>query len=199
MTNDFKFCPMCGSKNIKSVKRAGADLSVPSNEITTLKWNCPDCGFDLYCNVAAAVGIVISDSENNVLFEVRAKEPKKGFIVIPGGFVDADETAEEAAIRECREEIGFELPVENIKYLATFPNTYEYKNILYKTCDVFFSAKLPRDITIPKLMEKLHAEKSEVTAFQIHKIETAEDVEKLPIAFPSGANAVKAYIAKNTN
>ena len=124
--NDFNLCPNCGSKNIKNVKNR--------------KWLCQDCGFDLYNNVASAVGLIICDKENKILLEERAKEPKKGFLAFPGGFVDPDETAEQACIRECMEEIGAK-PAE-LKYLCSFPNTYEYKNITYKTCDLFFEAIL---------------------------------------------------------
>ena len=56
--NDFNFCPACGSKNIKNVKMR--------------KWLCSDCGFDLYNNVASAVGLVIRSDEGKILFERRA-------------------------------------------------------------------------------------------------------------------------------
>jgi NADH pyrophosphatase NudC (nudix superfamily) len=92
LKNDFKLCPMCGSKNIENHGNR--------------KWVCPDCAFDLYNNVASAVGVVIRDRYNNVLFEIRAKQPRKGYLALPGGFVDFEESAEEAVVRECREEIG---------------------------------------------------------------------------------------------
>ena len=87
MKNNFNLCPMCGSKKIECKDNR--------------KWECPDCNFDLYCNVATAVGVIIKDKYNNVLFEVRGKEPRKGYYAVPGGFVDFDECAEDAAIREC--------------------------------------------------------------------------------------------------
>ena len=70
MSNDFALCPECGSKKIQFVQNK--------------KWACPDCGFDLYCNVAAAVGLIICSPDNSVLFETRAKEPRKGFLALPG-------------------------------------------------------------------------------------------------------------------
>ena len=112
MRNDFNLCPMCGSKKIECRHNR--------------KWICPDCGFDLYNNVAAAVGVIIKDKYNNILFEVRAKEPRKGYLALPGGFVDFNESAEEAVVRECREEIGVELDINSIRFLCTNPNTYEY-------------------------------------------------------------------------
>ena len=180
MDNSFNLCPMCGGKII-----------INHND---RKWTCPDCGFDLYCNVAAAVGVIIADREHNVLFEVRAKEPRKGFIAIPGGFVDADESAENAAERECREETGE--TVTGIKYLCSDPNTYRYKNITYKTCDIFFTAR-PSDRTdsIPSLIKKLNGQKTEVLEFQSHRITCAADIEKLPIAFDSTKKALSVWLS----
>ena len=180
MQNNFNMCPNCGSKKIQW--RDGK------------KWLCPDCGFDLYCNVAAAVGIVLYDDECNVLFEVRAKEPRKGFLCLPGGFVDPDESAEEAVVRECREELGAE--VRGSDFLCTFPNTYEYKNIEYKTCDIFFKTKLPEKYKdMNEFVKTLHREESEVVRFEIRKVQTAADVEALPLAFPSARQTLLKWIA----
>jgi len=189
MSNNFNCCPMCRSTKIQNILN-------PNSKDATRKWTCPDCGFDLYCNIAAAVGLILYDNDSNVLFEVRAKNPRKGFIVIPGGFVDSDERAEDAVIREAREEVGLEITENDITCLTTFPNTYEYKGITYKTCDIFFAAKLPEGRSIPSLAESLKAEESEVTEIQVHKITSEKDIENLPVAFPSGVNALKAWLKK---
>ena len=179
LKNDFKLCPMCGSKNIENHGNR--------------KWVCPDCAFDLYNNVASAVGVVIRDRYNNVLFEIRAKQPRKGFLALPGGFVDFDESAEEAVVRECREEIG--VSVEGVKFLCTAPNTYEYKNIEYKTCDIFFTAELaPQFETIDDFIKSLKAEESEVQGFVSYKVESLEDIEKIPLAFESARYTLKHLI-----
>ena len=182
--NDFKMCPMCGSSKIENHGNR--------------KWICPDCGFDLYCNVAAAFGVVIRDRFNNVLFEVRAKNPRKGYLALPGGFVDFNESAEEAVIRECREEIGAD--VTEIKYLCTAPNTYEYKNIEYKTCDIFFIAELPAQFeTIDDFIKSLKPEESEVESFVSYKVESLEDIEKIPLAFESSKYTLKQLVGKKCN
>lgn len=179
LKNDFKLCPMCGSKNIENHGNR--------------KWVCPDCAFDLYNNVASAVGVVIRDRYNNVLFEIRAKQPRKGYLALPGGFVDFDESAEEAVVRECREEIG--VAVEGVKFLCTAPNTYEYKNIEYKTCDIFFTAELaPQFETIDDFIKSLKAEESEVQGFVSYKVESLEDIEKIPLAFESARYTLKHLI-----
>ena len=164
LKNDFKLCPMCGSKKIENHGNR--------------KWICPDCGFDLY---------------NNVLFEIRAKQPRKGYVAVPGGFVDFEESAEEAAVRECREEIG--VAVEGVKFLCTAPNTYEYKNIEYKTCDIFFTAELPPQFdTIDDFIKSLKAEESEVEGFVSYKVESLEDIEKIPLAFESARFTLKKLV-----
>jgi ADP-ribose pyrophosphatase YjhB (NUDIX family) len=45
-----------------------------------------------------------------VLLARREREPRKGKYVMPGGFVEFDETPYEAARREMREETGLECP-----------------------------------------------------------------------------------------
>lgn len=171
MKNDFNFCPECGGKNIQNANMR--------------KWKCPDCGFTLYNNVAAAVGLVIRNQEGRVLFERRAKEPRKGFLALPGGFVDPDESAEEACFRECREETGVE-PL-SVKFIATFPNTYEYKNIQYKTCDIFYEATLPPNV-------RLHAQEGEVLGFEEVLIQRQEDLENLPLAFESARKTLRLWL-----
>lgn len=179
MKNDFNFCPKCGRKNIKCEKNH--------------KWICSDCDFELYNNVAAAVGVIIYDKYDNILLEIRAKSPRKGFLAFPGGFIEPDETAEKAAIRECCEEIGVEVP--EVQFLCTNPNTYPYKNIEYKTCDIFFTAKLPNQFeTIDDFIKNLNAQKSEVLGFKSCCIKTFEDIEKLPLAFESAIKTLKKWI-----
>ena len=70
MDNNFIYCPNCGGRNVQN----------PGNR----KWVCPDCGYTLYNNVAAAVGVMIYDKDDNILFAVRANEPKLGCADLPG-------------------------------------------------------------------------------------------------------------------
>ena len=174
MQNDFNFCPACGGRHIQNVKMR--------------KWLCADCGFDLYNNVASAVGLIICDDAGRVLLEKRGKEPRKGFLAFPGGFVDPDETAEEAALRECMEEIGVE--PEKITYLCSFPNSYEYKKILYKTCDLFFEAKLPAGAV-------LSAQEGEVTALEWKSVRNEEELAELPLAFDSARKTLAVWLRRH--
>jgi NAD+ diphosphatase len=179
MQNDFTYCPNCGSKNIKFIDGR--------------KWGCSDCGFRLYNNVAAAVGIIITDKNGDVLFEVRAKEPRKGFLAIPGGFCNPDETAEEAAIRECNEETG--IVPDGLTYLCSFPNTYDYKNIRYKTCDLFFVAAMEKQ-SQECLLSRLHPQDSEVTGFVTKPVKNQQDIRNLPLAFESTRKTLALWLEK---
>ena len=175
MQNDFSFCPACGGKHIQNVQMR--------------KWLCADCGFDLYNNVATAVGLIICDGDGRVLFERRGKEPRKGFLAFPGGFVDPDETAEQAAFRECEEETGVRPTF--VRYLCSFPNTYEYKNIVYKTCDLFFVAELPDGAA-------LTAQADEVTAFERCFVRNQTELAELPLAFESARKTLAFWLEQKT-
>lgn len=102
---------------------------------------CNSCGFTLFHNVASATAILIKYKDEILLVE-RNREPKKGFLDLPGGFVDYYETAEEGIIREVKEELQVNITKNQIKYIASYPNTYFYKEVLYYTLDLFFEVNL---------------------------------------------------------
>ena len=175
--NNFLYCPQCGAKGtIQYIEKY---------------WKCNKCPFILYHNAASASAVIISDDENNILFEIRAKDPKKGMLGCPGGFTDSDESTEQNAIRECKEEIGIE-PV-NLEYLCSCPNDYYYKGFNYKTCDVYFTGKLPKGIQFKDIIK---IDESEVKGICCKKIEKQEDIDKLPIAFSSLKMALSAWVKK---
>jgi ADP-ribose pyrophosphatase YjhB (NUDIX family) len=110
---------------------------------------CPGCGFTYFHNVAAAVGVFLSRPDGRALFTRRVREPRRGLLGLPGGFVDPGESLEAALARECREEIGLDL--KRASFLCSFSNTYEYKGILYNTCDAYFTAEWPVTAGAPLL------------------------------------------------
>ncbi|MHC1591891.1 MAG: NUDIX hydrolase [Candidatus Helarchaeales archaeon] len=62
------------------------------------------------------VGVIIVKDER-VLMIKRASEPNKGFWSIPGGMVEYGETCEEAAVRECFEEVNLKILPEDLKFV----------------------------------------------------------------------------------
>jgi len=69
---------------------------------------CRRCGFIHYINPKVVVG-AIPERAGRVLLLRRAIEPRYGAWTFPGGFMEVDETAEEAALREAKEEVGLSL------------------------------------------------------------------------------------------
>lgn len=130
-TLPIKYCPRCGEARL----RPHAAKAV----------HCAGCGFKYFHNNAAATGTVIRCGDH-VLFVERGRDPAKGLIDVPGGFVDYGETLEQAAIRETHEEVGVQL--KHVEYLASFPNVYRYSDVVYQTCDVYFQVRLPERPTV---------------------------------------------------
>jgi ADP-ribose pyrophosphatase len=100
----FRHCPQCGK---------------PSPELGRAPFHCEACGFLFYFNPAIAVGAVVLAPDDTVLLIRRAKDPHKGKLSVPGGFVDAGEVAEVALRREIREEVGLE--VKRLDYFCSLP------------------------------------------------------------------------------
>jgi mutator protein MutT len=122
----FHFCPRCG-------RPAGPRSAEP-------RFECAACGFAYYFSPTVAAAAFIVREDGCVLIIRRAKEPAKGKLAIPGGFIDIGETAEEALWREVREEVNLEL--SRIEFLCSQPNEYHYKEVTYPVCDLFFVARV---------------------------------------------------------
>lgn len=183
MNNEIStgFCPHCGHEGLR----------YPAAR----QWICDYCGFSLYKNVAASVGIIFYTEDNQVLFEIRKRDPKKGFLDLPGGFCDPDEPAEDTCVREFYEETGLKLERDKFKFLCTSPNTYEYKGINYKTCDMFFCYKTDiSDDGFEDFLKTLTAEEDEVDSFKICRIEDEAQIDKMDLAFNSFRVALKNWL-----
>ncbi len=72
------------------------------------------CSLVKRASPALTVDCVVFDGEGRLLLIRRGKEPFKGQFALPGGFVDAGETVEIAALRELREETGVVGTIERL-------------------------------------------------------------------------------------
>ena len=106
----FQYCPECGSSHFEV-----------NNEKSK---KCTDCGFVYYFNPSSATVALILNDQNELLVCRRAKEPAKGTLDLPGGFIDMNETGEEGVAREVLEETG--LKVQQAVYQFSLPNIYIY-------------------------------------------------------------------------
>ena len=107
----YSYCPMCGG-----------DLeprSLRPHEPERLV--CVRCGFIFYLDPKVAVGTIIRDERNHLLFLRRAIEPGYGRWVFPGGYVDKGEEVHVAALREAREEAGLEIRLDYLINVYSYP------------------------------------------------------------------------------
>ncbi len=74
---------------------------------------CTSCAFVLYRSPAAAVATAVLRGRE-VLLVQRAIEPFRGMWGFPAGYQEYDESPEEAAIRETREEAGVEVQLHGV-------------------------------------------------------------------------------------
>jgi 8-oxo-dGTP diphosphatase len=80
-------------------------------------------GHDEHRNPVPAVHFIIRTDNNSKLLLVKRKnEPFKGMLSIPGGFINEGETAEEAMMREAKEETS--LVVEPIAILGVYSDPH---------------------------------------------------------------------------
>ena len=124
----WSFCPRCGAREFKPSEA----VRFPADELY-----CKACGFRYFINAGASVIALIERSPDELLMTRRLKDPAKGTLDLPGGFVDIRETAEQAVRREVLEECG--LQVEQAQIVnRTYWNEYTYGGITYFTLDLVY-------------------------------------------------------------
>jgi len=126
MSNLLKFCPKCGRKHLVSKKKSN-------------RYTCRYCSFLFYFNPAPCVGAIIL-KDKKVLLGRRKNEPYKGYWDVPGGFMEAKETPEEALKREMKEELSVDIIIDDL--IGFFPDTYGEKGV--PTINIFYFAKIKK-------------------------------------------------------
>ena len=164
-----KYCPRCGSNGFPQKSRHF--------------FLCDGCGFRFHINAATAVAGIVTDNAGRILLIRRARDPGKGKFSVPGGFVDAGETAEAALVREMREEVNLQLVA--FEFLCSYPNPYTYHGVVFPVVDLIFVGK-----TLS--LEPLTASE-EVAEYSLLK---PQDIDLDEVAFPSIRHALTVYANK---
>ena len=147
---------------------------------------CRACDFTLYFNPTSSAAVIIEDDQNRILAIRRAREPAKGKLGLPGGFLDLDETLEECAIREAKEEVN--LSLERVSYLGTWPNHYTHKAVTYPVSDSYFIGHVSS-------LDGIQIDEEEVHSIEFLDPKTVSDDEW---AFPSLRKAMQRYLNRRT-
>jgi ADP-ribose pyrophosphatase YjhB (NUDIX family) len=106
-----RFCSKCGKVAVK--KNDSCYVCKDNHE----NWINPAIGSTVF---------VMKDSR--VLYGIRSRNPGRGKLDLPGGFIELNESAEQTAIRETKEELGIDITL--LRLLGTYPTTYEGRPIL---------------------------------------------------------------------
>jgi NAD+ diphosphatase len=162
----FSHCPRCGNEGF------------PFDGENA--FNCPSCGLRFYINAVAAVAAIMEAPDGRILLIRRGRDPAAGSLDLPGGFVEIGETAEQAVRREVSEELG--VTVEDVRFLASFPNEYEYMGVLYFTCDMVFVCHAAG-------MQELKPSEEASEIVMAHP----RDIDPAAIGFPSIRRALRMY------
>lgn len=91
----LEYCSNCGKKNSHGLIEGG------------LRYYCTYCKTIHYENPKPTATIVCM-KDKSILLAKRAYEPAKGEWGLPGGFLELNETLEEGALRELKEETNLE-------------------------------------------------------------------------------------------
>lgn len=168
---DFTHCPHCGH----TVHRQGPNVLI-----------CTSCNLHYYVNPKPTNGIILGNEKDEVLFVVRAIEPKKGMLDLPGGFIDSNETLEASMEREAREELGIDLP--EFTYVSSFADEYEYGGVSSRTLCMLFYGEIPSDTLIKT--------GDDAAGYQWIK---KSEIPYEKIAFAGMKTALKKYITRLTH
>lgn len=135
---------------------------------------CPTCNIVFYDNPLPVVSSVVVNKNRDVLLVLRDREPQRARWCLPSGFVEMNETIEEAVLRELREETG--LTGKVIRLL----DTVSYRNEFYGDL-IWISFEVQR------IGGKLVAgdDASDARYWPITK--------HLDLAFPTNTKAIKRY------
>lgn len=116
-TTGFRFCPVCAGELAPQL----VDLRE--------RLVCQACGFIFYINPKVAAGALVEDQGRVVLVR-RGVEPGLGQWGLPAGFAEVDETIEETAVRECHEETGLEIVVDDLLGVYSYESATQGRGVL---------------------------------------------------------------------
>lgn len=103
-----RYCTKCGQ---------------PAQKTQVNKYVCDNGHANWLDAVPGATVYVLHATEAKVLFGIRSIDFNAGKLNVVGGFLDIGETAEQAAVREAREEMGVE--IELLDILRTYTSGYD--------------------------------------------------------------------------
>jgi NAD+ diphosphatase len=132
----FRFCPWCGVELVEAIRGDRIRRGCPS----------PACGFVHWANPTPVVAAII-EHEGKILLARGKGWPEKVFALVTG-FLEANESPQDAVLREVKEETDLDGTL--VALIGVYP--FEMRNELIVAFHV-------RTTGVPKLNEELEAYK----------------------------------------
>lgn len=160
----MNFCSHCGAPVVRQVP--------PGDHLP--RYVCERCGTIHYHNPKLVVGCVPEDG-GRILLCKRAIEPRRGFWTVPAGFMENDETLQQAAERESHEEALASVEIGSLVSIVHVMHAHQVH--------VFFRARLaaPEFGVGPESLES--------------KLVTEAEIPWDDLAFPSITFTLRRYFA----
>ncbi len=166
MASSLNFCSRCGS-----ALRFGAIDGEDRHRLA-----CADCGHIAYVNPRLVVTVFPITEAGEIVLLRRGIEPGKGWWAQPGGFLEVDETVNQAAIRETFEETGLLIEPGEIVGL--------YTRLEAAVVTIAFEARIVGGTAAPTV------EATEIKAF------APEDIPWSGIAFSTTTWALRDWLER---
>lgn len=160
----MKFCSVCGHT---------VTLKVPEHD-NLPRFVCEHCATIHYSNPKIVAGCLPVYQDTYVLLCKRAIEPRLGYWTLPAGFMENNESTEQAALRETEEEANAQVDIRKLYTLTSIVHVSQVQLI--------YLADLPK----PEF--DISAESSEVRLFHLDEIPWDQ------LAFQTIRNALRFYI-----
>ncbi len=112
------YCARCGSSMVRRI---------PEQD-NRERWVCPACNNIQYDNPRVIVSC-LAYQDDRVVWVRRAEEPRRGYWVIPAGFLETDESLAQGAARELQEETQLQLVTDSLELYTL--GTLRYTNEVY--------------------------------------------------------------------
>jgi ADP-ribose pyrophosphatase YjhB (NUDIX family) len=164
----MKFCSECAHP---------VALAIPEGD-NRPRFVCPQCHTIHYQNPKLVIGslpVWEHDGKVQVLLCKRAIEPRYGYWTLPAGFMENEETTEQAALRETEEEAGAEVELGRLFTLLNVAHVHQVH--------LFYLARL-RNLDFAPGEESLEVE-----------LFTQDQIPWEDLAFPTVRNTLELFFA----
>ena len=114
----MKFCSECAHP---------VALAIPEGD-NRPRYVCPNCHTIHYQNPKLVIGSIPvweQDGKLQILLCKRAIEPRYGYWTLPAGFMENEETTEQAAVRETEEEAGADVELGKLFTLLNVAHVHQ--------------------------------------------------------------------------